>query len=80
MRGHHPKIAQAVEALRREARLPCHLRPVERDRRILGWLKANGYAADLSSRSAIARHFEPADATRTNRAKRSVHSISEGVT
>ena len=53
-RGHQPKIAQAVEALRREGNLPRHLRVVERNKRIVDWLKANGYAADLRSRSAIA--------------------------
>ena len=61
-RGHHPKIAQAVEALRREGNLPPHLRVVERNKRIVDWLKANGYAADLPSRSAIARQFKAADA------------------
>jgi hypothetical protein len=61
-RGHSPKIAQAVEALRHEGNLPCHLRPVERDRRIVEWLAAQGYAADLPSRSAIARYFETARA------------------
>jgi hypothetical protein len=62
-RGHHPKIAQAVEALRREGNLPRHLRPVERDRRVVEWLKANGYATDLPKRSALARYFMFADAT-----------------
>ena len=61
-RGHHPKIARAVEALRREGNLPMHLRAVARNKRIVEWLKANGYAADLPSRSAIARHFEIASA------------------
>src|SRR5262245_33151273 len=62
-RGHHPKIAQAVEALRRDGNLPRHLRPVERDRRVVEWLKANGYATDLPKRSALARYFMTADAT-----------------
>jgi len=61
-RGHHRKIAQAVEALRCEGNLPHHLRVVERNKRIVDWLNANGYAADLPSRSAIARHFKLVDA------------------
>jgi len=62
-RGHHPKVAQAVEALRDEGNLPRHLRPVERDRRIVEWLAAHGYAADLPSRSAIGRYFGAAVAS-----------------
>ena len=61
-RGHHPKIALAVEALRREGNLPRHLRVVERNKRVVDWLNANGYAADLPSRSAIASHFKAVDA------------------
>jgi hypothetical protein len=61
-RGHQLKIAEAIEALRREGNLPRHLRAVERNKRIVDWLKANGYAADLPSRSTIARHFKLADA------------------
>ena len=56
-RGHGPKIREAVAALEASGELPRHLRPVLRDRRILGWLAANGYGADLPSRSALARHF-----------------------
>ena len=60
-RGHRPKIAQAVEALRYEDNLPCHLRPMERDRRIVEWLAAHGYEADLPSRSAMGRYFGAAN-------------------
>jgi hypothetical protein len=62
-RGHQLKIAEAIEALRREGNLPRHPRPVERDRRIVEWLAAHGYAADLPSRSAIGRYFGAADAS-----------------
>jgi hypothetical protein len=57
-RGHGPKIREAVEALEASGELPRHLRPVLRDRRVLDWLAANGYGADLPSRSALARHFD----------------------
>ena len=57
-RGHGPKIREAVQALEASGELPRHLRPVLRDRRILKWLAANGYEADLPSRSALARHFD----------------------
>ena len=56
-RGHGPKIREAVAALEVSGELPRHLRPVLRNRRILDWLAANGYGADLPSRSALARHF-----------------------
>ena len=46
-RGHGPKIREAVEALEACGGLPRHLRPVLRNRRILDWLSANGYGADL---------------------------------
>jgi len=62
LRGHHPKIAQAVEAPRRDGNLPRHLRPVERDWRIVEWLATHGYEADLPSRSAIGRYFSATDA------------------
>jgi len=58
LRGHHPKIWLAVEALRREGNLPRHLRVVERNKRIVAWLNAHGYDGDLPSRSAIGRYFE----------------------
>jgi len=57
-RGHGPKIREAVEALEASGGLPRNLRPVLRNQRILKWLAANGYAADLPSRSALARHFD----------------------
>jgi hypothetical protein len=57
-RGHGPKIRQAVLHLEASGELPRHLRPVLRNRRILDWLAANGYGADLPSRSALARHFD----------------------
>jgi hypothetical protein len=57
-RGHGPKIREAVEALEASGELPRYLRPVLRNRRVLDWLAANGYGADLPSRSAIARHFD----------------------
>jgi hypothetical protein len=57
-RGHGPKIRKAVEALEASGELPRHLRPVLRNRRILDWLDANGYGADLPSRSALTRHFD----------------------
>ena len=56
-RGHGPKIREAVQALEASGELPRNLRPVLRDQRILKWLAANGYEADLPSRSALARHF-----------------------
>jgi hypothetical protein len=56
-RGHGPKIREAVGALEASGELPRHLRPVLRDQRILKWLAANGYEADLPSRSALARYF-----------------------
>jgi hypothetical protein len=56
-RGHGPKIREAVEASEASGELPRHLRPVLRNRRILDWLAANGYEADLPSRSALSRHF-----------------------
>jgi hypothetical protein len=56
-RGHGAKIDEAIEALKAEGKLPRNLRTVERDRRILEWLTANGYGSDLPSRTAIARHF-----------------------
>ena len=56
--GTWPKIREAVEALEARGELPRHLRPVLRNRRILDWLAANGYGADLPSRSALARHFD----------------------
>ena len=56
-RGHGPKIREAAEALEACGELPRHLRPVLRNKRILNWLEANGYGADLPSRSALARHF-----------------------
>ena len=71
-RGHGPKIREAVAALEASGELPRHLRPVLRDRRILGWLAANGYGADLPSRSALARHF---DAGRCNVGK-SVQTVN----
>jgi hypothetical protein len=55
--GHAPKIAEAVKALHLADRLPRHLRPVERDRRILEWLAEHGYAGDMPSRQAIGRFF-----------------------
>jgi len=69
-RGHQVKISVAVQALRQAGRLPPHLRPVERDRRIIDWLKAHGYAgdkvyghrSDLPSPSALARYFKGAGA------------------
>jgi hypothetical protein len=57
-RGHHLKIAEAIEALRSEGNLPRHLRVVERNKRIVAWLNAHGYDGDLPSRSAIGRYFE----------------------
>jgi len=64
-RGHGAKIDEAVQALRRAGRLPPNLRPVERDQRVVDWLKARGYAgdkahghrSDLPSPSALARYF-----------------------
>jgi hypothetical protein len=61
-RGHSAKIEEAIEALKAEGKLPRNLRTVERDRRILEWLTANGYGRDLPSRAAIARHFAPVEA------------------
>jgi hypothetical protein len=68
-RGHHAKIAEAVCALRDAGRLPRHLRPTERDRRIVGWLAEHGYAGDkadhrgdLPSPSALARYFSASGA------------------
>jgi hypothetical protein len=57
-RGHGPKIREAVEALEASGELPRYLRPGLRNRRVLDWLAANGYGADLPSRSALARHFD----------------------
>jgi hypothetical protein len=71
-RGHGPKIREAVEALAACGEMPRHLRPVLRNRRILDWLAANGYGADLPSRSALARHF---DDGRCN-ASKSVQTVS----
>ena len=71
-RGHGPKIREAVEALETRGELPRNLRPVLRDRRILEWLAANRYGADLPSRSALARHFND---SRCNVGK-SVQSVS----
>ena len=71
-RGHGPKIRVAVEALEASGELPRHLRPVLRNRRVLDWLAANGYEADLPSRSALARHF---DESRCNVGK-SVQTVS----
>lgn len=60
-RGHHaPKIAEASRALMREGKLPDHLRPGERNRRILAKLTATGYGNDLPSRSALGRFFATA--------------------
>jgi hypothetical protein len=56
-RGQVPKIAAAVHALRLADRLPPHLRPVERDRRVVEYLAEHGYAGDLPSPSALARYF-----------------------
>lgn len=61
-RGHGPKIAEAVQALRAAGELPANLRPVERDRRIINYLTTRGYAADKPSRFAIARHFKVSSA------------------
>ena len=57
-RGHGPKIQEAVAALEACGELPRNLRPVTRDRLILNWLTGRGYAADLPSRSALARYFD----------------------
>jgi hypothetical protein len=57
LRGHGAKIAEAARALRELGRFPPNLRSVERDRRIIDWLTVHGYAEDLPSRHAIARHF-----------------------
>ena len=40
----------------------AHLRAAARNKRIVDWLAAHGYGADLPSRSAIARQFKAADA------------------
>jgi hypothetical protein len=59
MRGHGPKIEEAVQALRAAAELPANLRPSELERRIRLRLRAAGYgAAELPSRHAIARYFK----------------------
>jgi hypothetical protein len=54
-RGHGPKLGLAVRALEAQGVPVGSLRPVARDRIIEDWLKANGYAADMPSRSAIGR-------------------------
>jgi hypothetical protein len=56
-RGHGPKIREAIAALEARRELPRNLRPGTRDSRILDWLTGHGYAADLPSRSALARYF-----------------------
>jgi hypothetical protein len=72
LRGHGPKIHKAVEALEACGKLPHHLRPVRRDQLICDWLKANGYEADLPTRSALARFF----ANGRCNAGKSVRSVS----
>jgi hypothetical protein len=58
LRGHGPKIEEAVAALEAEGQLPPNLRPGRRDQRILAWLAQHGYAADLPSRAALGRYFD----------------------
>jgi hypothetical protein len=59
LRGHQPKIAEAVAALRAQGRLRGpNTRPTVRDKLILDWLDANGYHNDLPSPRAIGRYFE----------------------
>jgi hypothetical protein len=57
-RGHGPKVAEAVQALRAAGKLPTNLRPVVRDGRIAKWLQEHGYAEDMPSRRAIGRYFK----------------------
>jgi hypothetical protein len=56
-RGHHAKIEEAVQALRRAGRFPPNLRPVVRDRLVIDWLRTHGYAGDMPSPSALSRYF-----------------------
>lgn len=71
-RGHGPKIQEAVAALEACGDLPRNLRPAHRDRRILDWLVQRGYAADLPSRSALARYFDGSGCNAVN----SVETVS----
>jgi hypothetical protein len=57
-RGHAPKLAEAVAALRADRKLPPNLRPSHRDKRIQDWLTAAGYGNDLPDRTAIRRYFQ----------------------
>jgi hypothetical protein len=54
-RGHFPKIAEAVTALKLSGRWPPNLRAGERHRRVLEYLRGVGYDRDLPSRSALTR-------------------------
>lgn len=59
LRGHGPKIAEAVQALRTEGRWPQNLRPGERDRRMRAKLAQLGYApSELPSRASLDRHLK----------------------
>lgn len=56
MRGHGPKVLEAITSLQEKGELRRNLRPVEIYRRVVREIRSLGYAdSEIPSRSAVSR-------------------------
>jgi hypothetical protein len=58
LRGHHPKIDEAVAELRAEGLLVPNMRPCHRDKLVMNRLDEKGHRGDPVSRKSLYSYFK----------------------
>jgi hypothetical protein len=71
--SHHPKIAEALQAMSASGAIPSNLRPQELHTRIRAELRRRGYlTAEMPSRHAIYRYFAAQRQSESQKPQRAV--------